>query len=339
MAETQSKSFIESKNPNVRIIIPDHIKLSSKEINEAKERSEKEKKIQILFNRALTREKIAWLKITIQDTTDEKFKKLNEDRENFQNKYEKFNVQICDWLKMDKNLSVSVIERESGFDEKAKSPTWADSFMQLTSDPFDDMKIGGKWRWELYIDFFKNIPDKVISQIKNSNKNSNKSLDIKTHLSKLKSDLNNPNLDKNKIKSSLNKTINFLWKNRKEPEINLLIWNIYLDSLKNEATDEKIDSEIKKLDWVINSEKAVNRFKFLLKEKGINLEGEDHAKMALKNLQKKLEDKSNIELRTNFYVLSRYNWDNTRDKWVAHKTLYAAATATAYDLRDNKKIV
>ncbi|MFA6089556.1 MAG: hypothetical protein WC755_06855 [Candidatus Woesearchaeota archaeon] len=59
MAETQSKSFIESKNPNVRIIIPDHIKLSSKEINEAKERSEKEKKIQILFNRALTREKIA----------------------------------------------------------------------------------------------------------------------------------------------------------------------------------------------------------------------------------------------------------------------------------------
>ncbi|HBA44657.1 TPA: hypothetical protein DEG21_03515 [Patescibacteria group bacterium] len=60
------------------------------------------------------------LDYVLQDTTDEKFKKLNENREEFQTKYGKFNSQICEWLKMDNNLSVSVVERESEFNQNPK---------------------------------------------------------------------------------------------------------------------------------------------------------------------------------------------------------------------------
>lgn len=332
MAEIQDKSPTQTQKPRFRVIYPDQIK----KYLEAREKSERDKKLWILLNRAWTRKEVTWLKNIVQDTTDEKYKKLNENRENFQNKYWKYNSQICERLKMDNNLSVSVIERESGFDEKAKSPTWADSYMQLTNDPFDDMKIGGKWRWKSYIDFFKNIPDSIISQIKNPDKKSDKSTNIKIRLSKLKSDLNNPNLSENKIKSSLNKTITFLNENRKKPEINLLIWNIYLESLRNEATDEKIDTEINKLSRIISgddfiSKAAVGRFKYLLEGKWIVIENEEKAKMVLNDLQKDLKDKSKTELRKNFYALSRYNW-------AADKIIYAATISVAQKVKNDKGV-
>lgn len=321
----EKKTSPRQQKHETKQIVPTNFKVA--EYKEKREDIEKDKKIQILFNRALAREKISWLKNIIQDTSDEKFDKFNEDRENFQDKYEKYNSEICEWLKMDKNLSVSVIERESWFDENAKSETGASSFMQLTNDPFDDMKISKKWRLDLYANYFKNIPSNLLKQLKEPN------------IVELQKILNNEDISKKQVKSKINKIIISLNKNRKNPKLNLLIWNIYLDSLRNGATDKKIDIEIKKLDQIINNKRAVNRFKFLLKEKWIDLEIENSAKLALKNLQKKLENKDNVELRKNFYALSRYNWDNTRDRWVEHKTIYAAVATTAYDLRNNNKIV
>ncbi|EKD66282.1 MAG: hypothetical protein ACD_49C00054G0004 [uncultured bacterium (gcode 4)] len=362
---------IKTQKPEIKIISPDFFKMPG--VKEQHEEILRKKRLWELLGRAETRKETAGLKkeinnpdyevlakekeiykqkqynninpsqtskldYVLQDTTDEKFKKLNENREEFQTKYGKFNSQICEWLKMDNNLSVSVVERESEFNQNPKYGNWV-SYMQLTSDPFDDMKIGWKWRWKLYIHFFKNIPDNIISQIwsnHNLNKNTPKEMEeinkIKNNLKNLKIVLNNPNSSRDKIKSTLNNAISFFSKNRKNPELNLLIWDIYLSSLRNDATDEKIDIEIKKLNSIISSDNAVKRFKFLLEGKWIFIKDEAGAKLALSNLQKDLKINSNTELRKNFYALSKYNW-------AADKTVYAAMVTVAQKVKNDKGIV
>lgn len=273
-----------------------------------------------------------------------KFKKLIENNNYFFKNHFKFNKEICEWLKLNHSLSISVIERESSFDLNAKSPTWADSYMQLTSNPFEDMNILNKWsRWHLYMKYFWNIPESFVNQIKNP--------ESKLALQKLKSLSAQNNLKS--IKKDWNKEITKLESNRADPYINLLIWNIYLHFLKNVETDsldweKRIDNELKELKKLISLAKKEQikirknkkkqdweqitkiekRFKILLEEKWLNI------KIwipELENLYSKLINKNNVDLRENFYALSRYNGDTNKDTWIAHKIIYAAVVTKAME--------
>lgn len=279
------------------------------------------------------------------DLTDSKFDDMNSDKEFFNKNYSKYNEAICGWLWLNTNLSKSVIERESCYDKNKQSETWADWFMQLTHDPFDDMH---KWvffrekelsgRHDGYLSYFTTLPENLIAPIKN--------LSVRKTLNDLKKLSLNPKYINQK---NWNQKIEFLQNNRTEPHLNLIIWNMYLCYLKNkEPSDEKIDNQVKILEKLIHkmrSKKWVKeklewklekRFKALLGEKWIEV---SNWVKELEELLLKLKNENNKDLRSSFYALSRYNWQwYSKQDLTFHKIIYAAVVLTAKKWRDFRTI-
>ncbi|MDD2486758.1 MAG: hypothetical protein PHS92_00095 [Candidatus Gracilibacteria bacterium] len=282
------------------------------------------------------------------DIDNAKFDKMNSDKEYFNRNYSKYNKGVCAWVGLNNNLSVSLIERESTYDIKAKSETLADGYMQLTNDPFEDMYIGkftkrtGKGkirklegRGTDYVTYFKTLPENLIAPI--SNKFVQKTLRRMKEMA----------LDEKKMNvSEWNKGIEFLEKNRKEPHLNLIIGNTYLSYLKNqEASDKRIDAQVEKLEKLIkkiggknkvSKEKIEKRFKSLLSEKGINV---SNGVGELEEFLRKLKNPNNKDLRSSFYALSRYNGQGyNAEDMTEHKIIYAVAVLTAKKGRDIRNI-
>ncbi|MDD2566083.1 MAG: lytic transglycosylase domain-containing protein [Candidatus Gracilibacteria bacterium] len=241
------------------------------------------------------------------------------EKDYFQN-YKKLNDNLAKCLGINIDMSESVIERESGYNKTAISPTGARGYMQLTSQPFSDIFFSKEGRGDMYVQYFAKLDSEtVINNIPDKR--------IKETMSELKIlSLSNP-IDKSKW----NAHISNLRLLRNDPYVNLIIGDIYLAGLKGTAdnkSDKSLNLEINKLSTI-----SITRFKSMLAKKGINI---DNPKSVITKLIHELKEKNsdgsyiNPELRQDFYILSKYNGDvKTFSKGKAPEKTHYAATVLA----------
>jgi hypothetical protein len=184
--------------------------------------------------------------------------------------------------------------------------------MQLTNAPLEDMQDLEIWA-KNYLNIIKKIPDKTINSIKNKW--------IKIAFERIK------NWDENIYNQNI-KEITSRAKN--DPYCNFIVWCIHLAKLKSNTNPENskekqnIIDNLKKVkkNWI----QEVNELLISKNKSPINPKDID-------DIIKKLH--SNEEYYKNFVSYIKYNWDNKKQWWIAHKYLYAVAIAKA---KENLKI-
>ncbi len=195
-----------------------------------------------------------------------------------------------------------LIDRESWFDKNAKSPTWAKWIMQLTWAPLQDMESKEIWATN-YLHIIKKIPDTAINSIKNKW--------VKIAFERIK------DWDE-KVYNREIKEITSRAKN--DPYCNFIVGCIHLAKLKEEADPHNI-SEKKQV--IANLKKVENKW---LKEVNQLLIAKNKAPISNKDIDDIISKlHKNPEYYKNFVSYINYNWDNTKQAWIAHKYLYAVA--------------
>ncbi|MDD5213188.1 MAG: hypothetical protein PHG82_02075 [Candidatus Gracilibacteria bacterium] len=201
-----------------------------------------------------------------------------------------------------------LIDRESGGDKNAKSPTGAKGIMQLTGAPLQDMEskeIGAA----NYLHIIKKIPDTAINSIKNKW--------VKIAFERIKD-------GDEKVYNREIKEITSRAKN--DPYCNFIVGCIHLAKLKEEANPHDI---AEKKQVIANLKKVENKG---LKEVNQLLIAKNKAPISNKDIDDIINKlHQNPEYYKNFVSYINYNGDNTKQSGIAHKYLYAVAIAKGKD--------
>lgn len=256
----------------------------------------------------------------------------------FLKKYGAFLGAICKAFNLPPNLVLSVIERESHFNDqidKIDKNKLSSGLMQLTVEAVRDMKFKDPGRGRLFIDFFSKIPDSLIADIPSES--------IRKTFRTIK-EMNADGMDVQEKRRFDQEIIKDLYKNRNDPYVNLLVGSIFFAGLEGiaERMDDATAFGVVQSDLPRIRDFQMSRLQDIVTNGSGAISSKQLESLHGKILRE-LANPKNTEFHAKYIALIRYNGDSRLERnklgksEIPHRIYYAVAVLITESQRNLRK--